>query len=58
MLGPYGRTKSRAMWWPYGWGVFLMSEVPLYVHRLKLGPLLWRALMHFKILSPTLNPKY
>ena len=28
-LGPYGRTKYRALWWPWGRGRFLMSEVPL-----------------------------
>ena len=29
-LGPYGRDMPRALWWPYGGGLFLMSEVPLY----------------------------
>ena len=29
-LGPYGRTLSRALWWSWGGGLFLMSEVPLY----------------------------
>ena len=30
LLGPYSRSMSRAIWWPWGGGVFLMSEVPLY----------------------------
>ena len=29
-LGPYSRTKHRALWWPLGGWLFLMSEVPLY----------------------------
>ena len=29
LLGPYSRTVPRALWWPWGGGVFLMSEVPL-----------------------------
>ena len=29
-LGPYSRTMPRALWWSYGGGRFLMSEVPLY----------------------------
>ena len=29
-LGPYSRTISRAVWWPYGGGVFLTSEVSLH----------------------------
>ena len=29
LLGPYSRTVFRALWWPQGGGVFLMSEVPL-----------------------------
>ena len=29
-LGPYSRNMSRALWWPSGGGLFLMSEVPLY----------------------------
>jgi len=28
-LGPYTRTMPRALWWRYGVGQFLMSEVPL-----------------------------
>ena len=28
-LGPYSRTMHRALWWPYGGLLFLMSEVPL-----------------------------
>ena len=28
-LGPYSRTKSRALWWSKGGALFLMSEVPL-----------------------------
>ena len=27
---PPRRTMSRALWWPWGGAVFLMSEVPLY----------------------------
>ena len=27
--GPYSRTLPRALWWPQGGGLFLMSEVPL-----------------------------
>ena len=30
LLGPYSRTVSRALWWPQGRGLFLLSEVPLY----------------------------
>jgi len=26
-LGPYRRTMPRALWWPLGGGLFLMSEV-------------------------------
>ena len=29
-LGPYSRTVPRALWRPYGGGLFIMSEVPLY----------------------------
>ena len=29
-LGPCNRIVPRAPWWPYGGGLFLMSEVPLY----------------------------
>ena len=29
-LAPYSRIMPRALWWPYGGGLFLMSEVPLY----------------------------
>ena len=28
-LGPYSRIMPRALWWPYGGGLVLMSEVPL-----------------------------
>ena len=28
--GPYSMNMSRALWWSYGEGLFLMSEVPLY----------------------------
>ena len=28
-LRPYSRTISRALWWSYGGGHFLMKEVPL-----------------------------
>ena len=37
LVGPYSRTMSRALWWPKGGGVFLMSEVPLYLHGLFRG---------------------
>ena len=30
-LGPYSRVMPRAIWWSYGGGLFLMSEVPLYL---------------------------
>ena len=30
-LGPYSRTLSRPLWWPYGGLLFLMSEVALYL---------------------------
>ena len=30
LLGPYRRTIPRALWWSLGWGLFLVSEVPLY----------------------------
>jgi hypothetical protein len=28
-LGPYNRNMPRALWWPYGGELFLVSEVPL-----------------------------
>ena len=31
-LGPYSRTMPRALWYSYGGGRFLMSEVNLYRH--------------------------
>ena len=30
LLGPYNRTMPRALWWPSGGTLFLMSEVILY----------------------------
>ena len=30
-LGPFSRTLPRALWWSWGGGRFLMSEVPLYM---------------------------
>jgi len=30
LLGPYSRTIPRVLWWSFGGGLFLMSEVPLY----------------------------
>jgi len=30
LVGPYSRTMPRLLWWSYGGGRFLMSEVPLY----------------------------
>ena len=30
LLGHYSRTIPRVLWLSYGWGLFLMSEVPLY----------------------------
>ena len=30
LLGPYSRAMPRALWWPLGGGLFLMSEAPLY----------------------------
>ena len=29
LLGPYSKTTPGVLWWPYGGGLFLMSEVPL-----------------------------
>ena len=29
LVGPHIRTVSRALWWPWGGGVFLMSEATL-----------------------------
>jgi hypothetical protein len=29
LLGTYGRTMSRAIWWPWGGKEVVMSEVPL-----------------------------
>jgi len=29
-IGPYSRPVPRALWWSWGGGPFLMSEVPLY----------------------------
>ena len=31
-LRPYSRTMPRALWWPWGLVLFLMSEVPLYLY--------------------------
>ena len=28
-LGPYSRNMPRALWWSWGGGLFLISEVPL-----------------------------
>ena len=30
LVGPYSRIVPRTLWSPYGGGLFLMSEVPLY----------------------------
>jgi hypothetical protein len=30
LLGPYGRSIPRVLWWSYWGGLFLLSEVPLY----------------------------
>jgi hypothetical protein len=30
LLRPYSRTMPRALWKPYGGGMFLMSEAPLH----------------------------
>ena len=30
LLGPYSMTVPGVLWWSYGGGLFLMSEVPLY----------------------------
>ena len=30
LLGSYSRTSPRAIWWSWGGGLFLLSEVPLY----------------------------
>ena len=46
-LGPYSRQIPRALRWPYGGGLFLMSEVPLQrfdgkrVHTAAVEPI-WR----------------
>ena len=29
LLGTYNRTMSTVLWWSWGGGLFLMSEVPL-----------------------------
>ena len=34
-LRPYSTTMPRALWWPYGGVLFLMSEVPLYRDRIR-----------------------
>ena len=31
LLGPYSRTIPVVIWWSWGGGLFLMSEVPLHV---------------------------
>ena len=41
-LGPYSRNMPRALWRPYGGGLFLMSEVPLDVCDVRLE-LAWDA---------------
>jgi len=33
LLGPYSRTIPKVIWWSWGGGLFLMSEVPLYQPR-------------------------
>ena len=35
LLGPYSRTKPRVLWWSWGGGLFIMSEVPLCTPNLK-----------------------
>ena len=30
LLGPYNRTLPRVLWWSWGEGLSLLSEVPLY----------------------------
>jgi len=37
-LGPYSATMPRALWWSGGGGLFLMSEVSLYLTSKKTPP--------------------
>ena len=46
-LGPNRRPMRRALWWSWGGGQFLMSEVPLY-GRAKSVPQLWFARDSFR----------
>ena len=39
-LRPYSRIMSRALWWPYGGRLFLMSKIPLYSLSLRRADLL------------------
>ena len=39
-LGPYSRTKPRALWWSWGGNLFLMSEVSLYIKCIEVPRLL------------------
>ena len=41
LLGPYSRIMPRALWWPYGGGQFLVSEVPLYPKNITKVSLQW-----------------
>jgi len=34
--GPYSRDYAQVLWWPWGDVLFLMSEVTLYTHTLKI----------------------
>jgi hypothetical protein len=57
-LGPYSRTMPRALWKPWGGGLFLMSEVPLYRLRAKSGParaFYVRRDLYYRGTSPTRN---
>jgi len=40
-LGSYSRTMPRVLWWSYGGGHFLMSEVPLYGTRKTVKDRFW-----------------
>ena len=40
-LAPYSRFVARALWWSWGGGRFLMSEVPLSTRTRELSLAVW-----------------
>ena len=57
-VGYYSRNMPGALWKPWGGGLFLMSEVPLYRLRAKSGParaFYVRRDLYYRGTSPTRN---